>query len=74
MMDAPEIKQAPFSEADVAKIQHYQVDARYHPYTCDHDHKSVAMRMVTDGLKCPQCGLVQDWILQVTLDLMKGVQ
>lgn len=68
MSGLPDMQCAPFSEADVAKVEAYQTGHVFHPYTCC-DHQT--MQMTCDGLKCPKCGVVQDWILVTTLRLME---
>ncbi len=70
----PDLKYAPFSAHESFLARCYQQDGRYHPYRCDHGHESVPMNAEINGLKCPKCGIVQDWILQSTLELMRAKQ
>lgn len=70
MSGLPESDHAPFSDDQVSAMNRYQSDERFHPYTCC-DHQ--IMSMTSGGLKCPKCGIVQNWVLRQTLlRMMKG--
>lgn len=59
----------PLSEIEVMKLDRYQTECKFHPYTCCNH---VTMRAFSGGLRCPKCGRIQDWVLQSTLELMRG--
>jgi len=63
----PDLIHAPFDDEQVEVMARYQKEGRFHPYTCC-NHQT--MVMTHDGLKCPKCGVVQNWVLRNTLRMM----
>lgn len=63
----PDMDRAPFSDEQVAAMKHYQESGEFHPYTCC-DHQ--VMQMTSNGMVCPKCGALQDWVLRATLSRM----
>ena len=69
MSGLPELRFAPFSEREIDVIEWYQASEEFHPYTCCNRK---IMKMSQSGLVCPDCGVIQDWILKSTFLLYKG--
>lgn len=73
------IVKAPFTEDQVRIIGELQSRVRYgHPYTCrrrtDSPHQvrngdTGVLDVSRDGFVCPDCGYVQDWIFESSLDM-----
>lgn len=67
------MKKAPFSQREVTLINITQRSGLIHPFTCngtdnrnDEKHKDKGSILVAtiDGLKCPSCDYVQDWVYE----------
>jgi hypothetical protein len=56
---------APFSPQQVAALNRWQVDGRFHPFTCGDDGHEANVRLIAcvDGWRCAVqlCGYTQDW-------------
>ncbi len=72
MSGLPSIRRAPYSQDEIDLVNWYQTDSPYHPYTCSWNHATATMQMTKDGLVCPSCKLVQNWVLDSTFKLKDG--
>jgi hypothetical protein len=60
------ITRAPFTKEQIKKINQYQQEGRFHPYTCPDcvDEKGRAKKLIAneEGLFCQTCDYKQDWV------------
>jgi len=67
--------QAPFNEEQVQKLNEYQQNKSFHPYTCGGGYgcckRDISYAATKDGWICP-CGVyTQNWAHTVTQDTSK---
>ncbi len=72
MSGLPLIRKAPFSGDEISHMEWYQMNSPFRPYKCLRNHGMIPMRMTKDGLVCPLCKVVQDWVLESTFKLKHG--
>ncbi len=53
---------APFSPKQVKRINAYQHSGAFHELTCPTPHKNRTLVARTQGLYCPSCNYLQDWV------------
>lgn len=53
---------APFTEDQVEAINAFQANRRNHPFTCGTEGCREVLAAHVDGMKCPKCGYVQEWV------------
>ena len=58
--------EVPFTEAQVARLNEYQKNGMFHPFTCgNHDcrakHPESVLVAKPDGWHCPHCDYRQNW-------------
>lgn len=59
-----DIRHAPFTDDEVRILDLWQKNDYLHPYTCcNHD----PMKATTEGLKCDECGRLQEWVHDFSL-------
>jgi hypothetical protein len=70
------MKEAPWTEEEVQKLNEFQKDGRFHPFTCGGDRKDRyhldgegILVATTQGWMCPFCDYKQNWCHQVMIDL-----
>jgi len=62
--------EAPFTPEDVAALNRFQLDDRFHPFTCASvDHAGVRLIATENGWRCAvqTCGYTQDWAWDMML-------
>ena len=52
---------APWTGAQVRRLENRQANERMHPYTCGTDSRHGDLVPTTRGWVCPRCDYVQDW-------------
>lgn len=52
---------APWDETEVALLNQYQKDERFHPFTCGTNSKHPVLVATSDGWICEACGYTQNW-------------
>jgi hypothetical protein len=73
-MQQPNLIKARWTPEQVAALNEYQQDGRFHPYTCGRrdDHLDDSVLVATpDGWVCPHpgCGYTQKWAYASTVDI-----
>lgn len=53
---------APFTAEQVANINEYQEQGRFHPFTCGGEKCRETLVAHEDGLHCPKCDYRQFWV------------
>jgi hypothetical protein len=51
----------PFTESEVEKLNQWQTDGRFHPFTCGSADCREVLVATVDGWVCPKCDYTQDW-------------
>jgi hypothetical protein len=64
---------APWTDEQVAALNVFQNQGRFHPFTCGRDHSgsSPVLTATPEGWRCPvdDCDYTQDWALKSMLDV-----
>jgi hypothetical protein len=65
------MKKAPWTEEEVCKLNEFQKDGRFHPFTCGGDRRDEnhldgegVLVATPNGWMCPYCDYKQDWCHQ----------
>lgn len=56
----------PFDDLQVEKLNKYQDNPNWHPYTCHNSHTLIADK---NGLHCWSCNYHQDWCYAFSIEL-----
>lgn len=56
------MQRAPWDQSTIDRLNKYQADGQFHPYTCGNNSQHV-LQATPNGWICPVegCGYVQDW-------------
>ncbi|HSW65462.1 MAG TPA: hypothetical protein VLH56_19455 [Dissulfurispiraceae bacterium] len=60
-MTEPRFWRAPWTDEQCRILNEFQVDGRFHPYTCGTCPSSPTLIATRAGWRCPYCGYRQDW-------------
>lgn len=55
------MQRAPFTDEQIAALNQFQADGRFHPYTCGNDSTHANLVATRDGWICPDCDYRQAW-------------
>lgn len=58
-----DINRTPWTDEQVKKLEEYQKEGHFHPYTCGNDSRHRELVPTTDGWICQDCDYKQDWAL-----------
>jgi hypothetical protein len=59
--------EAPWTDEQVEKLNHYQRLGYVHEYTCPHDHPGRVLHATCNGWVCPLCDYTQPWAHESSL-------
>jgi hypothetical protein len=68
------ICRAPWNAEQVKALNTYQVNSRFHPYTCDGCDNRDGLIATIHGWICPWCDYRQDWCHHLSLHVPKPLQ
>lgn len=57
---------APFTQAQITKINNFQSAGIVHPFTCPNDSEGLVAH--ADGMHCPSCDYRQTWVHEPMAD------